>query len=126
MVFSSSGFATAGCGATDKSPERTGRGRDRLPLGCAVLSSRRTPERSRYVLQSSWGGRFVRKDPNTLNEQQDLQVTYLAVGDLRPFASNARTHPKRQVEQIAASISAFGFTNPILVDPDRNIIAGHG
>ena len=61
-----------------------------------------------------------------MNEQQDLQVTYVAVGDVRPFASNARTHPKRQVEQIAASITAFGFTNPILVDPDRNIIAGHG
>jgi len=61
-----------------------------------------------------------------LDEQQDLQVTYVAVGDIRPFASNARTHPKRQVEQIAASISAFGFTNPILVDPELNIIAGHG
>src|SRR5690606_10571707 len=65
-------------------------------------------------------------EPKRLNELQGLQVTYVAVGDVRPFASNARTHPKRQVEQIAASMSAFGFTNPILVDPDYNIIAGHG
>lgn len=36
------------------------------------------------------------------------------------------THPRKQVDQIAASIAAFGFTNPILVDPERNIIAGHG
>lgn len=53
-------------------------------------------------------------------------VTYVAIGDVRPFVSNARTHPNRQVEQIAASISTFGFTNPILVDPELNIIAGHG
>lgn len=61
-----------------------------------------------------------------LTELQDLQVAYVAVGDLRPSPTNARTHPRKQVDQIAASIAAFGFTNPILVDPERNIIAGHG
>jgi DNA modification methylase len=39
---------------------------------------------------------------------------------------NARTHPKRQIEQIKASIDAFGFTNPILSDPEGHVIAGHG
>src|ERR1700722_4997128 len=53
-------------------------------------------------------------------------VTYRAVGDLIPDPRNARTHPKRQIDQIKASIDAFGFTNPILVDPDGHIIAGHG
>src|SRR6266481_3308454 len=51
---------------------------------------------------------------------------YRAVGDLIPDPRNARTHPKRQIDQIKASIDAFGFTNPILADPDGHIIAGHG
>jgi DNA modification methylase len=55
-----------------------------------------------------------------------LSVEYRPVGSLVPDPRNARTHPKRQIEQIKASISEFGFTNPILIDPDGNIIAGHG
>ena len=55
-----------------------------------------------------------------------LAVTYRAVGDLIPDPRNARTHSKRQIEQIRASIAAFGFTNPILADPEGHIIAGHG
>ncbi len=48
------------------------------------------------------------------------------VADLVPSARNARTHSDAQVAQIAASIREFGFTNPILVDGDRGVIAGHG
>src|ERR1700724_3862861 len=55
-----------------------------------------------------------------------LALTYRAVGDLIPEPRNARTHPKRQIDQIKASIDAFGFTNPILADPEGHIIAGHG
>src|SRR5882724_12884049 len=55
-----------------------------------------------------------------------LAVTYCAVGDLIPDPRNARTHPKRQIDQLKASIEAFGFINPILADPDGHIIAGHG
>jgi len=55
-----------------------------------------------------------------------LAVTYRALGDLIPDPRNARTHPKRQIEQLKASIEAFGFTNPILADPEGKIIAGHG
>ena len=55
-----------------------------------------------------------------------LSVTYRPVGDLIPDPRNARTHPKRQIEQLKASIGAFGFTNPILADPEGHIIAGHG
>src|SRR5258707_13235229 len=55
-----------------------------------------------------------------------LAVTYRAVGDLIPDPRNARTHPTRQIDQLKASIEAFGFTNPILADPEGNIIAGHG
>ena len=45
---------------------------------------------------------------------------------LVPDPRNARTHAKRQVDQIVASIQEFGFTNPILIDPEGTIIAGHG
>src|ERR1051326_8428712 len=48
------------------------------------------------------------------------------VTDLVPYARNARTHTDAQVAQIAASIREFGFTNPVLVDGDRGVIAGHG
>ena len=54
-----------------------------------------------------------------------LAVTYRAVGDLVPDPRNARSHSKRQIEQIRASIEAFGFTNPILADSEGHIIAGH-
>lgn len=49
-----------------------------------------------------------------------------AVSDLIPYARNARTHSDEQVAQIAASIKEWGWTNPILVDGDGGIIAGHG
>ncbi len=55
-----------------------------------------------------------------------LGIKYYPLSDLVPDPRNARTHPKRQIEQIKASIAEFGFTNPILADPEGNIIAGHG
>src|SRR6202158_1009057 len=59
-------------------------------------------------------------------ESSRLVVTYRPLGDLIPDPRNARTHPKRQIDQIRASIEAFGFTNPDLADHERDIIAGHG
>ena len=44
----------------------------------------------------------------------------------QPYSRNARTHDAAQVEKIAASMLEFGFTNPILVDANETIIAGHG
>lgn len=55
-----------------------------------------------------------------------LAVTYRATDSLIPDPRNARTHPKRQIDQIVASIRSFGFINPILIDPEDRIIAGHG
>ena len=57
---------------------------------------------------------------------EQLQIEYLPVADLIPFARNSRTHSDEQVAQIAASIREFGFTNPILIDGEGGIIAGHG
>ena len=55
-----------------------------------------------------------------------LSVTMQPVSGLVPYARNARKHPEKQVAQIAGSISAFGFNNPVLVDAENRIIAGHG
>jgi DNA modification methylase len=55
-----------------------------------------------------------------------LEVQYRPASSLIPYARNARTHSEAQVAQIAASIREFGWTNPILVDGDNGIIAGHG
>ena len=55
-----------------------------------------------------------------------LNVVERDIADLRPYARNARTHSKKQIKQIAASIERFGFTNPVLVSGDLEIIAGHG
>ena len=54
------------------------------------------------------------------------QIEHLSPAQLRPWAKNARTHSKKQIRQIAASIREFGFTNPILVDRENTILAGHG
>lgn len=55
-----------------------------------------------------------------------LQIEYELVEALLPYAANSRTHSDAQVAQIAASIKEFGWTNPILIDGDNCIIAGHG
>lgn len=50
----------------------------------------------------------------------------IKVSLLIPYNNNSRTHDDEQVVQIAESIKEFGFTNPILIDADNNIVAGHG
>lgn len=55
-----------------------------------------------------------------------LQITERTIGDLKSYARNARTHTKKQLRQIADSINEFGFTNPVLIDGNDQIIAGHG
>jgi DNA modification methylase len=56
----------------------------------------------------------------------DLVIAWRPLGELIPYARNPRTHSEAQVAQIAASIREFGWTNPILVDGQSGIIAGHG
>jgi DNA modification methylase len=56
----------------------------------------------------------------------DLQIAWRPLGELIPYARNPRTHSDAQVAQIAASIREFGWTNPVLVDGENGIIAGHG
>ena len=60
------------------------------------------------------------------SEIRDLRIHHRRLGDLAPFANNARTHSPKQIRQIAESIKVFGWTNPILTDGKDGIIAGHG
>src|ERR671912_1792516 len=55
-----------------------------------------------------------------------MAIEPMRVGNLRPYAKNARTHSKKQIKQIARSIERFGFTNPVLISDENEIIAGHG
>lgn len=59
-------------------------------------------------------------------EKPAPQITMKPIDALIPYARNARTHSDAQVARIAASIKEFGFTNPVLLDGDNGIIAGHG
>ena len=54
------------------------------------------------------------------------QLEQIATAELIPYARNARTHSPSQVAGIAGSIREFGFNNPVLIDQDNGIIAGHG
>lgn len=55
-----------------------------------------------------------------------MKIELIKIRDLLPYPRNARTHSRKQVRQIAKSVSRFGFCNPLLVDDDNRIIAGHG
>lgn len=56
----------------------------------------------------------------------NLTIEQMKTSALKPYARNARTHSKKQVRQIAESITAFGFNNPVLIGDDNEIVAGHG
>lgn len=55
-----------------------------------------------------------------------LKIEYLPLSEFRLYKNNARTHSPEQVEQIVHSIQQFGFTNPVLIDQNNEVIAGHG
>jgi ParB-like chromosome segregation protein Spo0J len=55
-----------------------------------------------------------------------LELTYRAINTLTSYSNNSRTHNNKQIKQIADSIEEFGFTNPILIDENNGVIAGHG
>ena len=55
-----------------------------------------------------------------------MKIEQIPTADLIPYAKNTRTHSEIQILQIAGSIREFGFTNPVLIDAENGIIAGHG
>lgn len=60
------------------------------------------------------------------SERHQLAIVYKHTGSLIPRGTNPRSHSKKQIEQIAKAIRQFGFTNPVLIDQDNGVIAGHG
>ena len=64
--------------------------------------------------------------PTEQQARGELHLEYWPIERLIPSARNARTHSAAQVAEIAASIRSFGFTNPLLVGEDADVIAGHG
>lgn len=61
-----------------------------------------------------------------MNVAKAQNIELMPLDQLRPYDRNARLHTQQQIQQIAKSIAAFGFNNPILVSSDQGIIAGHG
>ena len=59
-------------------------------------------------------------------ETNRLGVEYRPTSALKPYANNARRHPEKQIRALMRSLREFGFTNPLLVDDDANVICGHG
>src|SRR5947209_11180910 len=59
-------------------------------------------------------------------EEERLRLEFWPIERLLPSPRNARTHSEAQVAEIAGSIRAFGFTNPVLAGEDGDVIAGHG
>lgn len=54
------------------------------------------------------------------------EMTQVPIERLIPYINNARTHSPEQIKKLRASLREFGFVNPILIDRDYNVIAGHG
>lgn len=61
-----------------------------------------------------------------MSKVHTLSVQYRACNELKPYARNPRSHSKKQISQIADSITTFGFTNPILIDDEDGVLCGHG
>ena len=55
-----------------------------------------------------------------------MKIEQVKLEDLKPYEKNAKTHPQKQISILAKNIEKFGFTTPVLIDKDNNIIAGHG
>ena len=100
----SAGNATLRTGGDDSTNSGDGAAGGGLPAGAAAAGKGRAVETG----------------------DRRLTIGYRPIATLIPYARNARTHSDAQVAEIAASIRAFGFTNPVLVDGDNGIIAGHG
>ncbi|TIM50845.1 DNA methyltransferase [Mesorhizobium sp.] len=78
------------------------------------------------ISKSAQDGREGKSPRSGRGHGEDLRIEYRQVATLKPYARNARTHSRKQVRQIAESIKTFGFANPVLLDQEGTILAGHG
>lgn len=61
-----------------------------------------------------------------LSPQAMLKIEYRDIGTLKPYANNARKHPRNQIRKLATSLQTFGWINPLIIGPDDTILCGHG
>jgi ParB-like chromosome segregation protein Spo0J len=59
-------------------------------------------------------------------EKTTKEMKLIPIDELIPYVNNARTHSPEQINKLRASLREFGFINPVIIDKDKNIIAGHG
>ncbi len=89
--------------------------------GCVSSKPSRRPS-----IAQSQSGRRLGRNLRRHAELFEPAVEWRKTDKLTPYSGNARTHSQKQIHQIAASIRKFGFTNPVLIDAEGGIIAGHG
>lgn len=61
-----------------------------------------------------------------MKQNNELNIVYKPIKQLKPYKKNAKKHTKEQVERIANSIKEFGFTQPVIIDKNNSVVAGHG
>lgn len=67
-----------------------------------------------------------KKQKHITEPYKDMPIVWRPIKELKPYKKNAKKHTKEQVKQIANSIQEFGFTQPVLIDKQNNVVAGHG
>ena len=91
------------------------------PSGLRKANIRRGPEYAQEETQDD-----PKKGYLMHQQASELSIAYVDLNSLKPNPRNARTHSRKQVKQIAASIREFGFTNPLIIDRAHVVLAGHG
>lgn len=61
-----------------------------------------------------------------MEQNKEMNIVYKSLKTLKPYKKNAKKHNKEQVERIANSIKEFGFTQPVIIDKNNCVVAGHG
>jgi ParB-like nuclease family protein len=104
--------------------------KDSALISCFILASSdghmTNNFRTKKQLASNPPIPILGNQPEGTIKRRTLKVEYRPVVSLNPLSRNPRTHSPQQIRRIADSIRKFDFTNPILIDTDGNVLAGHG
>jgi hypothetical protein len=83
-------------------------------------------EISKQSIQAKRAAGLLDNISKILNSERKMEITQKKISEIRPYVNNARIHSVEQIEQIMESIKEFGFTNPLIIDDEDRLIAGHG
>jgi DNA modification methylase len=97
-----------------------------MKLGSDEAAAGHADAKSAVGVQTPGGRNPPTTDAHDPGGHGPHRVVPIVPNRLTPYGGNARTHSRRQIEQIAASIRKFGFNNPVLINDDGQIVAGHG